>query len=123
MMLPESHIPKGLYEAVLARVASARRRSARLEFVLLAAISAALTTLGWVALQYFAAESTVSGFSAYLSLLVSDTARVLTSQEFFLSLVESLPSLALIAVIVLAGALIWSLRRTVKSAKSAFSYA
>ena len=122
-MLPESQPPYGLYEAVLARVAMARRRQARMEFVTLAGVSAVLTALGWVALQYLAAESATSGFTAYLSLLTSDTARVLGSQEFFLSLIESLPSLALVAALVVVGALIWSLSRTIKSARSAFTYA
>jgi hypothetical protein len=123
MMLPLTQPPEGLYEAVLARVGLARRRAARFQFILLAGTSAALTALAWVALQYLAAESTASGFSSYLSLLTSDTARVLSSQEFFLSLVESLPSLALMMALLLAGALAWSLYRTIKSARTAFTYA
>jgi len=123
MKLPETHIPEGLYQATLARVALARRRAARIEFILLAAVSAILTTLGFVALQYLATESAASGFTAYLSLLTSDTAHVLGSQAFFLSLIESLPSLAVIASLALIVALAWSLRRTIKSARSAFAYA
>jgi len=123
MKLPESQLPEGLYDAIIARIALARRRKARMEFIILAGISAILTAFGWVALQYLAAESSASGFTAYLSLLSSDTTRVLGSQEFFMSLVESLPSLALLAMLLLLGALVWSLRRTVKSARNAFMYA
>lgn len=123
MKLPESHIPEGLYQATLARVALARRRRARIEFVMLAAVSAVLTVFGSVALQYLAAESASSGFTAYLSLLLSDTAHVLGSQEFFMSLVESLPSLALLMMLALMLGLVWSVRRAVRTARSAFRYA
>ena len=115
--------PPGLYEAVLARVALARRRAARIQFVLLATLSAALTVLATTAFEYAAAEASASGFSSYLSLLFSDSSMVLTSRDFLLSLVESLPSLAVLLLVVLSGLLLWSLYRATQSARSAFTYA
>jgi len=122
MTLPTLSPPPGLYEAVLERVEQARRRAARIQLVLLATLSCALTVLCVTALQYAFAEASTSGFTAYVSLIFSDSTLVLTSRDFLLSLLESLPSLAVLLVVVLVGALAWSLIRTLRSARSAFAY-
>ncbi len=122
MTIPSTTPPLGLYEAVLKRVADARRRAARVQLTFLAAFSCVLTALSVTALQYALAEASTSGFASYVSLLFSDSALVLTSRDFLLSLVESLPSLAVILVAVLVGALVWSLYRAARTARSIFAY-
>lgn len=111
--------PAHLYARVLARVAVARRRRAAIELGVLGAFSFACT-LGIVfAAQYAAAEFAASGFSSYLSLLISDTSFALTSREFLFSLIESLPSIALLMLLCLGGALLWSLAGVVRRARIA----
>lgn len=112
--------PKRLYEQVLASVAAYRRRRASLELAGLGALSF-VSTLGVVfAAQYAAADFASSGFSAYLSLLVSDTGFALTSREFLLSLIESLPSIAILMLAGLGAVLLWSLMQSVRRARIAF---
>ncbi len=122
MTIPGAQLPPGLYEAVLARVEAARVRTARIQFALLGALSCVLTVLSVTAYQYAVAEAEASGFGSYLSLLFSDSTLVLTSRDFALSLVESLPSLAVLLLALATGALMWSTYRTVHSARSAFAY-
>jgi len=123
MNIRETTPPPGLYERVLVRVSLARRQAARLRFAALASLSSVLTVLAVTAYQYAAAEAATSGFINYLSLAYSDSALALTSRDFLLSLVESLPSLAVLLSLVLSGLLIWSLYRTMHSARGAFMYA
>ncbi|MES2203332.1 MAG: hypothetical protein V4474_03370 [Patescibacteria group bacterium] len=120
MKIHRAQLPEGLYERVLARVAHARQRAARVQFSLLAAVSCLLTLLFVPALQYAAQELYASGFYEYISLAFSDGSLVLGSREFVLSLVESLPSLAVLLVVAIAVPLGWSLWRAARAGKSAF---
>lgn len=115
--------PKGLYGMVLARVALARRASARVEFMFLAIISCVCTLLLIPVLQYAAQEFYLSGFYDYLSLAFSDTHTVLTSKEFAFSLIESLPPLAVLLTLVIGGALVYSIVRTARAARTAYGRA
>ncbi len=122
--LPLLEAPQGLYAAVMARIDAAERRAARIAtavfgFVALAS-AAALVPVAQYTLQQFYA----SGFYDYLSLALSDHSLALTYwREFGLSLVESLPSLALLMLIPVAGVLLWSLRRVVRTVRSGLVYA
>ena len=113
--------PAGLSERICARVVRAEVRRARIEFCLLSSLSF-LSTLALVpALRYAAGEFYISGFGEYLSLALS-------SRDFFFahlgellySLLESLPSLAVLCIVVALAVLLWSLARAVASGRRAF---
>lgn len=116
--------PKGLYEAVMARIDTARRRAAQMRaglFGMVALLSGALLV---PALEYTMSQLYASGFYDYLSLILSDHSLVLTYwREFGLSLIESLPSLALLLLLPTIVALVWSLARLIKNVRSGFKYA
>lgn len=121
-MMPHATLPPGLYEATLAALTRARVRRARLQFALLSIASGALTLLCVESVRYFVAEAGASGFGSYLSLLMTNSTLLLTSREFALTLLESLPSFALLLLLLLGFSLTWSLTRAARSARSAFSY-
>lgn len=115
--------PQGLYASVLARIQLARQRSARLKTYLLGAAALVFGLTLIPALQYMARELYESGFYSYASLLFSDGKFVLSIwREFTFSLLESVPSIALLLVLVSAAAFVWSIRRTIINARIAFSY-
>jgi hypothetical protein len=115
--------PHGLYEAILRRVALAERRHARISVGFFGFATFVLGAALVPAIQYAITQLYASGFYDYFSLLFSDSSFALTYwREFSLSLVESLPALALLLVIPLVVALVWSLRRTVQTARIAFTY-
>ncbi len=116
--------PQGLYAAVMARIDLAKRRSAQLRAAACAAIALLSGALLVPALEYAADQFYTSGFYDYLSLVLSDHSLVLTYwREFGLSLVESLPSLAILVLLPIVAALAWSLVRLVKNARSALRFA
>jgi uncharacterized membrane protein YqaE (UPF0057 family) len=115
--------PAGLYKSVLSAVAAARRKAARMEFSLLAILSCVCTLLFIPALQYAAQEFYLSGFYDYLLLAFSDTHTVLLSREFALSLIESLPPLAVLLTLGIGAALAWSLIRAARAARGAWGAA
>ena len=105
----------------LARIALARRRAARLRLAALTALAAGSGALFVPALRYAAQEFYASGFYDYASLLLSDRTFVLDSwREFSYTLLESLPSLALLGLVTCAVAFVWSAWRAVGNAKLAF---
>ena len=115
--------PQGLYGAIMARVDLAKRRAAKMRAGLFGVV--ALVSAGALvpALQYTANQLYASGFNDYLSLMLSDHTLVLTYwREFGLSLIESLPSLALLLLLPIAVALVWSLVRLVRNARTGFIY-
>ena len=119
--LAVTEAPAGLYGRVLERVAAARRFAARLEFAGLALASCCLTLLFVPAVSFAVSEFNASGFGTYLSLLFSDAAFALTSRDFLLSLVESLPSAAILILVALGASLGWSLMRAARRARIAFA--
>jgi hypothetical protein len=115
-------LPQGLRAAVLARIAGLERARARARVGLFGAASLVCAALLVPAVQYAAAQFYASGFGSYLSLVFSDQGLVLTYwREFGLLLVESLPSIALLILIPLALAFLWSLRQALRSAPAAFT--
>ena len=113
----------GLYRAILERVALAKRRSARLHAGLFGALAIISGVALVPAMQYAAQQFYASGFYDYLTLISSDNNFVLTYwREFSLSLVESLPSLALLLVLPITFVLVYSLRRVVQTGRTAFAY-
>lgn len=113
--------PAGLYQAILSRVAYAKRRAARIRTVLFGVLALTCAVLLVPVLQYAAEQFYASGFYNYLTLIISDRGFVFTYwQQFTLSLLESLPSLALLLVIPVVGALMYSLHRIVQTSRVAF---
>jgi hypothetical protein len=122
--LSNTAVPEGLYEATLARVAEARIRLARIRAGLSACIALASFAVLVPVVQYTAEQLYASGFYDYASLFMSDRGLVFTYwREFGLSLVESLPSVALLVLIPIAVALLWSVSRLIKNVRTGFRYA
>jgi hypothetical protein len=119
----EIDAPGGLYEAVLARITRARQLHARRKTFLLGVISLVCGLTLVPALQYTNQELLASGFYNYMSLAFSDSTLVFSAWRVFaFSLLESLPSIALLLVLASSALLVWSLRRTIINARIAFSY-
>jgi hypothetical protein len=116
--------PQGLYAAVMLRIHLAQRRAAQMRAGLFAVVALASGAALVPVLGYTINQLYTSGFYDYLSLIFSDNSLVLTYwREFGLSLIESLPSLALLLLLPVAAALVWSLMRLVKNAMNGFVYA
>jgi len=125
LFLSEIEPREGLLGAVMARIATARRRAARLRLLgqtlgFLALLSALIPSLSYAVHEFYE-----SGFYTYLSLFFSDTqTALLYRHELVLSLAESFPSLALLPVMVFGAALVWVVSGTaanMKAARSSFA--
>jgi hypothetical protein len=121
-VLDELPLPLGLKSRIFARLALAKRRRARTRFALQSLVfffsGVSLVPLA----QYAGSEFYASGFYDFATLLFSDRVAVLSSwQEFTLSLLESLPSIALLLMAAALITLVWSLRRAVINGKTAFT--
>lgn len=111
----------GLCEAILARIALLERRYTRVRAGLFSALALVCAAALIPATQYAAEQFYASGFYDYLTLIVSDHTLVLTYwRQFGLSLLESLPSLALLLFVPLIIVLAYSLRRAVQTGRVAF---
>ena len=114
--------PRGLYETVMHRLAQAERRAARMRLGLSSVVALGSFLALIPVVEYTLEQFAASGFYTYLSLLFSDSSIVLTFwHEFALSLIESLPSLALALLIPLTVVLVWSVRRVSANARAAFA--
>jgi len=114
-------MPPGLSAHVLARVAFARRREARVRAAVLGVLVACLVGALTFLLQYAASELYTSGFYEYASLLFSNSGFVLASwREMGFLLLESLPAIALLLVLAASAALVYLVRRTLATARVAF---
>lgn len=121
--LAEAEAPTGLYQAVLARIAQARQIHARRKALWLTAASFMSGFVFVPALVYAGEELYASGFYTYVSLAFSDSSLVFSVwREFAFTLIESVPSIALLLVLASGIALAWSVRRTIINARIAFSY-
>ncbi len=124
MKIDTAAIPHGLLDRVLARVALAHRRRAQLHLALYGGFALCSVLLLLPALQYASTQFAASGFFSYLSLFFSDSSVAATYwRELGLSLVDSLPSIALIAVLVPAAALVWSAVHVARGVRKGFSFA
>ncbi len=112
----------GLYQAIVLRIAAAKKHAARVRTSLFGVL-ALVSGLALVpAVQYAGEQFYASGFYDYLTLIVSDRGFVIAYwQQFALSLVESLPSLSLLLLLPLVFALVYSLRRVVQTGRVAFA--
>ncbi|MEI7720315.1 MAG: hypothetical protein WCI89_03885 [bacterium] len=113
----------GLCSLVLLRIAHARRSAARVRTFLLGVVALGFGTALVPIVHYTMTELYASGFYEYLSLLFSDNRFVFSSafRELAFSLVESLPSVAILLVAGASVGLLWSLARAIPNAKIAFA--
>jgi len=119
----ETEAPEGLYQAVLVRIARARQLHARRKALWLTATSFISGFVFVPALVYAGEELYASGFYTYVSLAFSDSSLVFSVwREFTFSLIESVPSIALLLVLASGIALAWSVRRTIINARIALSF-
>ena len=123
MVLHEIEPPPGLYTIVLARIARAHQRSARLQFIFQTGVFFVSGMLLVPLAHSIGQEFYTSGFYEYVSLLFSSDTSIISSssQELLYSLIESLPAFALIGTVAVAAALIWSLRRMIINSKAVFT--
>ncbi len=119
--LSDMEPPSSLYAATLARIAFMRRRAAMVRTLLLGGFAFLSGAIFVPSLAYAVQEFHASGFYDYATLLISDRGLVLTFwREFVLSLLDSLPSFAVLLLLATSVAFIWSLRRMVPNARVAF---
>lgn len=103
--------PAGLAERVVGAISRHERTRAAAMFWASIATGASSALAGVGAFQYAAAQLAQSGFASYLSLVGTDFDAVAAHwQEFALSLGESLPILALIAVAAAIAVFLGSIR-------------
>jgi hypothetical protein len=113
---------ESLCNQILMRVAIARQRAARMRLAVQAFLcfgfGAALVPLA----QYTGHELFNSGFYDFASMIFADKAlSILSWQEVAYSLIESLPSDAILLIFACTAALFWSLRGAVRNSRIAFS--
>jgi len=106
---------------ILARIHTAKRRSARIHFFALSALSTVSFVALFPAFRFTMEEFSRTGFYEFFSLAFSDTATILPLwKTFVLSLAETLPVLALAIFFSVLFILLESLRSAVKNASPAF---
>ncbi|MEI6480220.1 MAG: hypothetical protein WCO12_01725 [bacterium] len=112
--------PKELSGLILAKIMIEQKKRAQLSFAgqsILAGSSCVALYEAGIALWH---NITQTGFYEYVSFAFSDpTLLVQYWKEFTLSLVESLPLIALIAFLSAVGMLMWSTARAIKDARIA----
>ncbi|MFI5260664.1 MAG: hypothetical protein ACHQU0_02625 [Candidatus Paceibacteria bacterium] len=112
--------PRELFSAILARIALARRRSAYLQLAAFGTTTFLSVLFLIAAVEYALNEFYTSGFYDYASLFFDSLSRGYW-QEILYSLADSLPSFALLFLIVTATTFVWSARHTRQNARIAFT--
>jgi hypothetical protein len=116
--------PEGLCASVLSRINGAKRRSAQWHAALFGLSTVASVAVLIPTLEYTSEQLYASGFYEYASFVVSDNSLATTYwREFSLSLLESLPSIALLLLLPIVAMLVWSLIRLVRNVRGAFTFA
>ncbi|MHB8660558.1 MAG: hypothetical protein ACYC75_01265 [Minisyncoccota bacterium] len=112
--------PRELFPAILARIALARRRAARLRLAAFGTVALASALALIPVVQYAMSEFRTSGFYDYASLFF-DSLSWSYWKELLYSLAVSVPSIALLLLVATGAALVWSLRQTNRNARIAFT--
>ncbi len=113
--------PHELFSMILTRIALARQNAARLRLVIFSTIAFSSALMLVPTLQYVASEFKISGFYDYASLFLDSLSHGYW-QELLYSLAASLPSIALLLLAIISGALMWSLWHTNRNARIAFTH-
>lgn len=113
--------PEGLGSRITLKIARQRMREARIRLALLGGTALGSFGAMFPAVSYLSSEATQSGFTEYLSLIRTDGDIFLVhSQEFLLSLTETLPITAMTILLSIVFLLLWSLPRIKVYARVAF---
>ncbi len=119
--LCEVEPPAALYRKVFSYITLRQQRLARVHAFLLGMLTVFSGIVLVPALQYVAAEFYASGFYEFASLALSDHTLFLSAwRELTLSMLESLPSVALLLLFAVGTSLTWSLTRTIANARVGF---
>jgi len=112
-------LPQGLSQMVLARIEKEQIRRVKISLFVFGLIGI-LSLVSLVAISiYFVQTLVQSGFSDYLSLIISDSQLMLGLWQIMaLSLTESLPIISLILALILALVFVWSTAKAIVNAKS-----
>ena len=122
LFIKEVEAPRELYTRVLESVRITKLLAARVSMIIFGSIMLVSGATLVPAISYAMREFYASGFYDYLSLLISDHGVVFSSwQTFSLLLLESLPSLAILILLVCTVAFVWSVSRVPRSIRSAFT--
>lgn len=109
--LPPKEIPPKLIEAVLFRLASAKRRALKIRVFAFGGLAGLSLVAAVPAFQYLGNEISTSGFMDYLSLLTTDTGTAIALwKQIALSLLGSLPIYGGIAILSVAFVSLLSLK-------------
>jgi len=106
--------PPGLEASILLKIQAESRKRARINLFVFGLLDLVSFT-GLIAAAVFLANLLVrSGFTQYLSLIISEDGAIINYwQELILSLAESLPVLSLAVLLTVAIVLIWSTAKTI----------
>lgn len=113
---PDTEAPEGLYGRVVEAVGRARTRAARTRLAL-SSFSIAFSSVG----SFFAVRATIqaasaSGFTSFASLALTDTSIIARhAQEFFLSLIETMPSIEVVITLLGISIFLVSIRSFVRA--------
>lgn len=119
--LPKLHAPKGLKTMILARIEQERMRQAKIRVGVLGTLSVGSFISTFVLIKTLWTELTQSGFTQYLSVIVSDSSVIRSYwKEVALSLTESVPYVSLTLVLLTIGIFVWSLANATRNARLAF---
>jgi hypothetical protein len=113
--------PPTLLPTVLVAIARAQRRAARIRLAWFASALTSCAILLVPAVNYFLNELYASGFYDYLSLFFDQSVAADYWRVLSLSLIESLPSLAILLLSAVVSGFVWSTIRTVRTLPHALS--
>lgn len=116
----EEQAPERLYGRVVEAVGRARMRAARIRLAISSFFIASSTAGSFFAIRATVREAVASGFTSFASLALSDTSIVARhAQEFFLSLIETLPGVEVALALFGISVFLVSFRSLVRALSSA----
>ncbi len=113
--------PEGLYSKVFSYITLREQRAARVRAFFLGMLTVFSAVVLVPAVQYVGAELYASGFYEFVSIAFSSHTVFLSAwRELTLSMLESLPSVALLVLAAVGASLVWSLTRAVSNVRVGF---
>jgi hypothetical protein len=120
ILFQEIDPPQELFSAILARIARARQRAARIRIAVFSSGLFISVVMLVPAVSYLAHEFYASGFYDYVSVFFVDNTMATTYwRELLISMAETLPSLAILLLLGLVAVALWSLRYVMRDFKTA----
>ncbi|MCX6787237.1 MAG: hypothetical protein NTY93_01790 [Candidatus Kaiserbacteria bacterium] len=122
ILFKEISPPPRLLSAVLAHIDCARRRAAHIRIVVFGSVLAVSGGMLIPAVSYALHEFYASGFYDYFSIFFSDSSMAAAYwRELLLSMAETLPSLAILFLLVFMATALWSLRHVLRDYRNVFA--